>query len=97
MASGSSIRARGGRKGLTDNYFSSKNVGLSNWKYENLLPKRKTATGLMMMAGSIPYLIMALQTKHKGLSLCSQKTTYGSFNKARKKVTGITFSVPIGK
>ena len=97
MVNGSSIIARSGRNGLVDNYFSSKIAGLSNWKYENLLPKRKAVTGLMMMAGSIPYLIMALQTKHKGLTLCSQKTTYGSFNKARKKVTGITFSVPIGK
>ena len=97
MANGSSVITASGRNGLADNYFSSKNAGRSNWKYENLLPKRKTVTGLMMIAGSIPYLIMALQTKHKGLTLCSQKTTYGSFNKARKKVTGITFSVPIGK
>jgi len=78
-------------------YESPKNAERPKWKYENLIPKRAAVSGLMLIASSIPYLIMALQTKHKGLRLCSQKTTYGSLNKASKKVTGITFSIPIGK
>jgi len=94
---GSLASTRGVQNGLAGNFSSPKNEERFKWKYENLLPKHAAVSGLMLIAGSIPYLIMALQTKHKGLSLCSQKTTYGSFNTARKKVTGITFSIPIGK
>jgi hypothetical protein len=66
-----------------------------NWKRENLLVSRIALTGLALVASRIPQLIRSFKLRQKGLSLCSQKTTYGSFNKARKKVMGITWAIPI--
>ncbi|MEO6732390.1 MAG: hypothetical protein ABIN01_14325 [Ferruginibacter sp.] len=65
---------------------------------ENIAYSRIAITGLVMMAGSIPYFISALKNKKvAGLKLTCQKTSFGASNKARQKVTGITFSIPIGK
>ncbi|MEP7107238.1 MAG: hypothetical protein ABI760_04635 [Ferruginibacter sp.] len=58
---------------------------------------RLALTGLVIMAGSIPYFINSLKNKKiAGLKLTCQKTSFGAANKACKKVTGLTFSVPIG-
>ncbi len=55
-------------------------------------------TGLVLMAGSIPYFIHSMKNKHKaGLKLTCQKTAFGASNKACKKVTGLTFAIPLGK
>ena len=55
-------------------------------------------TGLVMIAGSIPYFLNAIKSKKlAGLKLACQKTTFGANNKACKKVTGLTFAIPIGK
>ncbi len=55
-------------------------------------------TGLVMMAGSIPYFICALKNKHKaGFKLSCQKTSIGVNNRACRKVTGITYAIQIGK
>ena len=68
-----------------------------SWKRENLFVSRIALTGLALVASRIPQLIRSFKLRQKGLSLCSQKTTYGSFNRARKKVMGITWAIPIGK
>ena len=79
-------------------HLSNKNEApVVNWKRENLLVKRFAVTGLALIASRIPAFIRSLNLHQKGLSLRCQKTSYGSFNKARKKVTGITFSVPLGR
>ena len=55
-------------------------------------------TSLVMMAGSISYFVSSLINRNKaGLKLTSQKTSFGSSNKACKKVTSLTFAIPIGK
>jgi hypothetical protein len=54
-------------------------------------------TGLVMMAGSIAYFINSWKNKNKaGLKFTCQKTSFGAPNKALKKVSGLTFSIPIG-
>ena len=59
---------------------------------------RIALTGLVMMAGSIPYFLYSLKNKKiAGLKLTCQKTSFGTSARACKKVTGLTFAIPIGK
>lgn len=71
---------------------------LNQNNYENNSGSRLALTGPVMMAGSIPYFIASLKNKKiAGIQLVCQKTSFGASNKARKKVTGITYSIPLGK
>jgi hypothetical protein len=55
-------------------------------------------TGLFMVAGSIPYFLNSFKYKKMAvLKLTCQKTSFGASNKSCKKVTGLTFSIPVGK
>ena len=66
--------------------------------FENNNNSRLAITGLVMIAGSIPYFLNALKNrKLAGLKLACQKTFVGTNKKACRKVTGITFAIPIGK
>ena len=67
-------------------------------KNENFNCSGLALTGLIMMAGSIPYFIYALKNKKiAGLKFTCQKTSCGPSNKTYKKVTGLTFAIPLGK
>lgn len=66
--------------------------------FENNHYSRLALTGLVMIAGSIPYFLNALKNrKLVGIKLACQKTFVGTNRKACRKVTGITFAIPIGK
>ncbi len=66
--------------------------------FETSNNSRLALTGLVMIAGSIPYFLNALKNKKLvGLKLACQKTIIGTNKKACRKVTGITFAIPIGK
>lgn len=67
-------------------------------EHEYTACSRVAITGMIMMAGSIPYFISALKNKYKaGLKLTCQKNSFGASNKASKKVIGLTYAIPIGK
>ncbi|MEO6721660.1 MAG: hypothetical protein ABIN67_14930 [Ferruginibacter sp.] len=68
---------------------------IDNSKSWKLTATRLTVGGFALVARTLPYFLKAIRTK-AGLRFCCQKTTFGTFNKARKKVTGITFAIPIG-
>ena len=74
----------------TGNFHSNSN---KNSTYSGL-----PLTGLVMVAAGISHFINFLKNKNNaGLNLACQKTSFGASNKACKKVTGITFSIPIRK
>lgn len=52
--------------------------------------------GLVMLLNSVRYFATTLRTR-AGIQLCCQKTRCGSSLKAYKKVTGVTFALPIGR
>ena len=55
-------------------------------------------TGFMLIAGNIPYYIRSLRTPDKtGLRLTSQKSRIAAGNKGFKRVTGLTFAVPLAR
>lgn len=99
MAGGSLISAIGIRNGLNRgiNFKDDTNHG-DEYKFEKISCTRLAVTGLVLMAGSIPYFISALRNKNKvGLKLTCQKTSFGASPKACKKVTSLTFGIPIGR
>jgi hypothetical protein len=89
-----------GSFGFSNNMPSNYLTALKdNYPPVNNLKNRKltaTVTGFALVARTIPYFLKAIRNK-AGLRFCCQKTTFGTLNKARKKVTGITFAIPIGK
>ncbi len=100
MAGGSMMSAVGIRNGMMGAYNTMERPepGKGQNNYERISANRLALTGLVMMAGSIPYFISALKNKNKaGLKLTSQKNNFGTSNKACKGVTSLTFSIPLGR
>ena len=55
-------------------------------------------TSFVLMAGNIPYLIKSLRSPDKsGIKLTSQKGRIAAGNKGFKRVTGLTFAVPLAR
>ncbi len=78
-------------------YPGSKNSLQVNM-FETNYNSRLALTGLVMIVGSIPYFLNALKNrKPVGLKLACQKTFVGTNKKVCRKVTGVTFAIPIGK
>lgn len=99
MAGGSFIGAMGIRNELNRIFYETEDAKSGNdYKMEKLSYTKLAVTGLVLMAGSIPYFISALRNKNKvGLKLTCQKTSFGASPKACKKVTSLTFGIPIGR
>lgn len=95
---GSVIGYLGIKSGLEFSKDFSLSKNLFRNQYENSGSCRMALTGLVLVAGSIPYFIYSLKNKNKaGLKLTCQKTSFGTTNKAYKKVTGLTFAFPLGQ
>ncbi|MEO6229841.1 MAG: hypothetical protein ABJB11_14055 [Ferruginibacter sp.] len=99
IAGGSLIGAMGLHYGFNHIYDEMDDIKNGNdYKFEKSSCTRLAVTGLVLIAGSIPYFISALRNKNKvGLKLTCQKTSFGASAKACKKVTSLTFGIPIGR
>lgn len=100
LVTGGSVLSLLGIKNRLDNTgsFSLKNSSFYTNENAYTAFSRIAITGVIMMAGSIPYFISALKNKYKaGLKLTCQKNSFGASNKASKKVIGLTYAIPIGK
>lgn len=100
LLTGGSVMSLLGIRSIMDvpnGYTLAKNPRQVNL-FENNSHSRLALTGLVMIAGSIPYFLNAIKNKKlAGLKLACQKTFIGTNKKACRKVTGITFAIPIGK
>ena len=55
-------------------------------------------TSFVLMAGNLPYLFKSLRSPDKsGIRLTSQKARIAAGNKGFKRVTGLTFAVPLAR
>ena len=55
-------------------------------------------TGFFLMAGNIPYIIKSLRSPDKsGIKLTSQKSRIAAGNKGYKKVSSLTFAIPLAR
>jgi len=100
MAGGSMMSAVGIRNGImaTYNTMEREGPGKEQNNYQRFSGNRMALTGLVMMAGSIPYFISALKNKNKaGLKFTSQKNSFGTNHKACKGVTSLTYAIPLGR
>jgi hypothetical protein len=97
FAGGSVMSALGARNESTVGFATQNLHGQPN-KYERVSSANLAVTGIVMMAGSIPYFISALRNKNKaGLKITSQRNLVCAGNKGYKKVTSITYCIPLGK
>ena len=67
-------------------------------KLGKLCAAKIALTSLALMAGNIPYIIKSLRSPDKsGIKLTSQKARIAAGNKGFKRVTGLTFAVPLAR
>ncbi len=97
FAGGSVMSAFGAKNGNSVGFGPQNRHGGQN-QYERVSSANLAFTGIVMMAGSIPYFISALRNKDKaGLKLTSQRNLVCAGNKGYKKVTSITYCIPLGR
>ena len=67
-------------------------------KLGKLCAAKIALTSFALMAGNIPYLLKSLRSPDKsGIKLTSQKGRIAAGNKGFKRVTGLTFAVPLAR